>query len=124
MNIRCVLASSVLVGMIGMSASSFARSNHNFWLINETNETIVAAGLSVPGDPEWHSLIGDKIRPGGRDYVTFDNDDPDMPCQVQLKVEFSNGESPAWTRGFNVCTISYIRVYWDSSVQNFQAAYK
>ena len=119
-NIRSALLAAVLL-LAGTAAHADVR---NFRLYNQTRETIVAVGVSIANDPQWHAMQGPTIGPGDYEYFTFDTDDLNGVCNVQLKVKLANGDSPEWLDSFDLCHTSYIRIYYDPDSGAYEAGYQ
>ena len=121
--IKELIGGSLLAAALTGAGSTPSRAyDHNFWLWNNSDRTIIGAWLSTQNDTMWHPISGDVIDPGDKSYISFE--DQGAPCQVQLKVKFADGETATFTEGFNVCRISDIAVHFNNSVRNYEAVYR
>ncbi len=84
---------------------TLAGSTGDFDLYNYTPYTIVVIAISTPNDNRWFPLSGDQIEPGDSDHISFK---PGLPCEQQLLVRLSNGQTLTWDNGFNLCSTSRI----------------
>lgn len=120
MKVRNWVAGSLIAIGMTWSGPSLAY-NHNFWLHNDTDRTINGVWLSVKTDSIWHHVSGNVISPGYRTMIEFNNQNG--PCNVQLRIKFTDGTYHEWNDGFNVCSITDIEIKWDDNSGSYTADY-
>jgi hypothetical protein len=114
---RILCAALVWVGLIAAAHAN----NRNFTIVNATQVTINRVLLSSYGDSYWHAVQNlPPIPPGYIHNIVFYNSGP---CQVQMKLELSDGTTARWSSGFNLCRYSAIRVWLDYNGV-YQASYR
>ncbi len=115
------LSIAFCVASVAFSAASFA-DVRDFTVVNDAHATIVAMWLSTYNDNRWHVVRGfHSLEPGQQTDIRFDNPGP---CRVQLRIELDDGSTPEWRAGFDFCTISKIRIWYDSSEDTYHAQYE
>ncbi len=121
MNRRGVWFAVVLLcaGWLGIPSRSYAYSR-NFTIFNDTTGVINSVWTSAFGDKYWHRVTGlANLAPGQQSSVTFNRPGP---CIIQLRVTI-DGVNHDWTNGFNLCSVSHITIYYNTSTRNFTARY-
>jgi hypothetical protein len=111
-----IIAMSVLFGSGGAQAAS-----RDFTLVNQTRYDISNVYLSTFGLSRWIRARVDGVDSGDDVEIDFDNQGP---CRMQLKVQFSDGNTAEWLDGFDFCSISTITIFYNGSTRRFTAEYK
>ena len=106
--------------LVGHAGSALAQ-NRDFTLQNNTRLGIAKMYLSSFNLNKWIRVRSASIDSGESQGIEFDNAGP---CQMQLRIEFTNGQVSEWLDGFNLCKVSKITVYYDGGTRNFRARYE
>lgn len=97
----------------GASAAS-AEGKQDFTLYNKTGYTIDQVYVSPSASSDWESdVLGrDQLDNGESVHITFSR--ADKSCKWDVKVVWTDKSSSEWD-GFDLCSISNIKIYYDRS---------
>lgn len=112
---KAILA-ALLVAPLAASAA-----NRDFKLHNDTPFDIAAVYFSMPNLDQWIHSDNSQVASGEDGTINFNNDGP---CQMQMRVAFTNGHYGEWTNGFNFCSVSEISISYDRLNHQFNATYR
>jgi hypothetical protein len=97
---------------LSWSRQSLADSR-DFTLQNDTPWDIASVFFSHSQSSEWTRMrMRYTIGSGSSTKVSFDRTGY---CQMQVKLRLSNGDSPEWVRGFNLCSASVLVVTYNAA---------
>ncbi len=108
---------AAVLSLVALTSTAHADSR-DFTLYNYTKFTISGFYFSVRGMNHWVPMQGEKIGPGTSRHVHFDQTGP---CDLQFRVETSNGLSADFLRPFDFCTVNSVSIYYDTPTETFTA---
>lgn len=109
----------------GLAASPATAGNRDFTLINDTRSIIDQVSISTSDDNKWHPTGGFKaLKPGDSAAITFDVNDKNSACVLQLKIHLQNsGATVEWDDGFNFCQLHKIKVWYNYDTDAYRVTY-
>jgi hypothetical protein len=121
---RFSLLNGVSLGML-LAVSPAIAGNRDFTLINDTRSIIDQVYISTSDDNNWHRTNGFKpLNPGESASISFDVNDKNSVCNLQLKVHLKNsGAAVEWDDGFNFCQLHKIKVWYNYDNQVYRVTY-
>jgi hypothetical protein len=104
-----VLAAGV---MLGGAAAAQAQAKQDFTLYNRTGYTIDQVYVAPSSSSDWESdVLGrDQLVHGESVHITFSR--ADKSCKWDVKVVWTDKSSSEWS-GFDLCSVSNIKVFYD-----------
>ena len=111
-----LLFSTVAAVALSVAAAGHARAESpDFKLINATGYTISEVYLSRPKSGGWgKDVMGRKsLEDGDGVNITFNTD----ACTWDLKVVYEEDDSTAVWSSVNLCSISRLKLFWDSAAE-------
>ncbi|HUN40524.1 MAG TPA: hypothetical protein VMU81_09555 [Acetobacteraceae bacterium] len=103
--------------VVGTSAPAWAYSR-DFQIVNQTGVPITAVYMSVPSAPWIRNSDISWLAPDAYADVMFDRNGP---CDMQLRVDFSNGYHTEWRDGFNFCAVSRLVIRYNADRDTIEA---
>ena len=121
---RFSLLNGVSLGIL-LAVSPAVAGNRDFTLINDTRSIIDQVYISTSDDNNWHRTNGFKpLNPGESASISFDVNDKNSVCNLQLKVHLkNNGAAVEWDDGFNFCQLHKIKVWYNYDNQVYRVTY-
>lgn len=103
--------------------SALAEGKQNFTLKNKTGYTISEVYVSPAKSSSWEEdVLGrDQLADGESVDITFSRSE--KSCKWDVKVVYDDEESAEW-EGFDLCTVSTIRIFYDRKKDNTWAEYE
>jgi hypothetical protein len=118
MKMRKLLSIGILAPLV-FSRPSFA-DTRDFDVVNDTSATIVGMWVSTPNDGYWEPVVPfNSVFPRTSTHVIFYHGGP---CRVQLRIQLSDGSWPEWSSGFDLCTISKVKIWYDADEDTYIAS--
>jgi hypothetical protein len=118
---RTVFAAASLFVMA--SASVAFAGQQDFTLENRTGYAISEVYVSPSNTTDWEEdVMGTDVLGDGEQVEIQFSRDTDA-CAYDLKVTYSDGEEAVWN-GFDLCTVSSIRIFYDAKSGETSAEYQ
>jgi len=114
------------VGLVaGLAVNPAVAGNRDFTLINDTRSIIDKVAISTADDNKWHLIDGlNPLKPGDSASITFNVNDNNSPCTLQLKIHLQNsGSTVEWDDGFNFCQLHKIKVWYNYDNDVYRVTY-
>ncbi|CAB3804430.1 hypothetical protein LMG28614_06032 [Paraburkholderia ultramafica] len=92
------------LSVAGAAASAHAISNHQFFLVNETDQAVVEFYATHLGDPRGPDLLGIQTLPSGYNVLINAYDGDPRHCFFNFKSIMEDGQT-VYKRNVNVCEI-------------------
>lgn len=105
------LAAGMIVGGAG---AALAEAKQDFTLYNKTGYTIDQVYVSPSAATDWdEDVLGrDQLANGESVHITFSRSD--KSCKWDVKVVWTDKSDSEWS-GFDLCSVSKIKIFYDRS---------
>lgn len=113
--IASALATITMIGLMIVGGSAWAAAKQDFTLVNKTGYVISKVYVSPSDSDDWEEdVLGRDILNDGEDVdISFHRDT--TGCKWDLKVTYKIDNSSVVWKGFNICDITKISIFYDAN---------